>query len=168
MEQIGSVYGKFILEGIAVICLIVFLFWGISDSDGNVGILEMIGGNLPEINEEYDSYTDFKEGYAEESNKDAPKITFAAGAVDTGKIKLSQIIKAVDYSGNEIKLVIMSIKNMENVELIENCNLETTEIDLTNAGVYSVLVKATDDGNRTTECRIKIPVNNKELLEDVD
>ena len=168
MEQIGSVYGKFILEGIAVVCLTGFLFWNISDNDGNVGMLEIMGSNLPKIDEEYDSYTDFKQVYNEESNKDAPKISFITGAVDTGKIKLSQIIKAVDYSGNEINLVVMSIKNMENVELIENCNLETTEIELTNAGVYSVLVKATDDGNRTTECRIKIPVNNKLLLEDAD
>ena len=96
------------------------------------------------------------------------EIFLIAGAIDIGKIKLSQIIKAVDYSGREIKLVVMSIKNMQNEELIENYNLETMEIDLTNAGVYSVLVKATDDGNRTTECQIKIPVNNKQLLEDVD
>lgn len=168
MEQIGSLYGKFILEGIVVVCLAGFLFWNISDTDGNAGMLEIIGSNLPKIDEKYDSYTDFKEVYKEESNKDAPKIFLIAGAVDIGKIKLSQIIKAVDYSGREIKLVVMSIKNMQNEELIENYNLETMEIDLTNAGVYSVLVKATDDGNRTTECQIKIPVNNKQLLEDVD
>ncbi|MBR5566165.1 MAG: hypothetical protein IKW08_08400 [Roseburia sp.] len=168
MEQIGSLYGKFILEGIVVVCLAGFLFCNISDTDGNAGMLEMIGSNLPKIDEKYDSYTDFKEVYKEESNKDAPKIFLIAGAVDIGKIKLSQIIKAVDYSGSEIKLEVMSIKNMQNEELIENYNLETMEIDLTNAGVYSVLVKATDDGNRTTECQIKIPVNNKQLLEDVD
>ena len=168
MEQIGSLYGKFILEGIVVVCLAGFLFWNISDTDGNAGILEIIGSNLPKIDEKYDSYTDFKEVYKEESNKDAPKIFLIAGAVDIGKIKLSQIIKAVDYSGREIKLAVMSIKNMQNEELIENYNLETMEIDLTNAGVYSVLVKATDDGNRTTECQIKIPVNNKQLLEDAN
>ena len=39
MEQIGSMYGKFILEGVAVVCLAVFLFWNISDSDGNIGTL---------------------------------------------------------------------------------------------------------------------------------
>ena len=168
MQQIGSMYGKFILEGITVICLTGFLFWNISDNDGNIGIREIIGNNLPKVDEEYGSYTDFREVYKEESNKDAPKISFVAGAVDTGKIKLSQIIKAVDYSGSEIKPAIMSIKNMEDMELIENWNLETTEIELTNAGVYTVLVKATDDGNRTTECRVKIPVNNKVLLEDAD
>lgn len=168
MEQIVSVYGKFILEAIAIICLAGFLFWNISDDDGNIGMMEIIGGNLPEINEEYDSYTDFKEVYREESKKDAPKISFIASVVDTGRIKLSQIIKAVDYSGNEIKPVVISIKNMENVELIEDYNPETTEIELTSAGVYSVFVKATDDGNRTTECMIKIPVNNKGLLEDAD
>lgn len=168
MEQIGSMYGKFILEGVAVVCLAVFLFWNISDSDGSIGILQMIGSNLPKVDEEYDSYTDFKEVYKEESNKDAPKISFDAGAVDTGKIKLSRIIKAIDYSGNEMKLVIVSIKNMKDMELIENYNPETTEIELTEAGVYSVLVKVTDDGNRTTECSIKIPVNNKVLLEDTE
>ena len=117
MEQIGSMYGKFILEGVAVVCLAVFLFWNISDSDGSIGILQMIGSNLPKVDEEYDSYTDFKEVYKEESNKDAPKISFDAGAVDTGKIKLSQIIKAIDYSGNEMKLVIVSIKNMKDMLL---------------------------------------------------
>lgn len=168
MKQIGSMYGKFILEGIAVISLIGFLFWNMSDNDGNVGVLEIIGGKLPAVNEEYDSYTDFKAVYKEESNKDAPKISLITGAVNVGKINLSHVIKAVDYSGNEIKLAVMSIKNMENEELIENCNTETTEIELRNAGVYSVLVKATDDGNRTTECRIKIPVNNKTFLEGTE
>ena len=168
MEQIASFYGKFILEGIAVICLLGLLFWQISDGAGNVGILELIGDNLPKIDEEYGSYTDFKEVYKEESDKGAPQISFVAGAVHTGKIKLSEMIKAVDDNGNEIKLLVMSIKNMENEELIENCNLETTEIELKNAGVYSVFVKATDDGNRTTECRIKIPVNNELLLEEAD
>jgi len=167
MEQIGRIYGKFILEGIAVVCLSGFLFNNFLDDAGNIGLLYAIGRYLPKVEEKYDSYTDFGEIYLEESHKSAPEIKYVAGAVDTGVVQLSQIIKAVDYSGSELAIEILSIKNMDDVEMIEVCNLETTQIVFERAGIYRVEVRAVDDGNRVTKCQIKIPVNRKIMMEDV-
>ena len=167
MDQIGRNYGKFILEGIAVLCLTGFLFWSISDDMGNQGMLEILGTYLPWWDEHDEVYEDFHEIYKEESRKSVPEISYRAGAINTGNVNITQLIRAVDYSGRELTLEILSIKNMEGEEMIQNYDWENGEIRFIQAGVYTVLVSATDDGNRRTECRIKIPVN-RNIMEEAE
>jgi len=166
MEQIGRMYGKFILEGIAVAALAVFLFYGIAYGGEWVGLLEVIGDNLPEENKAYDTYIDFKEVYKGESTKAAPQIRYVTGAVDAGRINLTQVIKAFDYAGVELKIDVLSIKNMEEEELIEHYDTETMEIELKHPGIYTILVRTTDDGNRTTQCSIRMPINSRVIQEE--
>lgn len=160
MDAIVKMYGKFILEGIAVICLTLFLFGDRNGSEYK-GILENMGSRLPVEEKGYDSYTDFRAIYIEESRKNAPVIEYAAGAQQTGTIILSQVIRAIDYDGNVLPIVIWSIRNMDGEELIESYNPDSAEIVLEQAGIYTIEVSATDDGNRTTGCSIRMPVNRR-------
>ena len=165
MEQIGRTYGKFILEGIVLICLVGIFIFGKRDDSEDVGILELLGNNLSKVNETYESYMDFKGSYKEESGKEAPVIRYVAGAVDAGVVNLAQLIKAIDYAGNELEVEILSIRNMDDVELIESYDPDAKKVEFVKAGIYTVRVRARDDGNRTKTCRIKIPVNNRRVME---
>lgn len=159
MEEIGKIYGGFILEGIAVISLMLFLWCGISVGGDNKSILRIMGENMIIEEANYDLYSDFRSVYDKESRKTAPIIKYAAGALDTGIVNLAETIKATDYKGDELAIKVLSVRNMEGEELIKSDETDISEIILEHAGIYTVLVKTTDDGNRTTQCSIKIPVN---------
>lgn len=167
MDAIVKMYGNFILEGIAVICLALFLF-GDSEKFEQGGVLDILGNRLVIEEKKYDSYTDFGEIYKQESCKSAPKIEYVSGAQVTGIVNMAQVVRAIDYDGNEIKIVVLSIKSMDGEELIESYNSDTSEIILERAGVYTIELKAIDDGNRTTKCVIRMPVNGVMIQEEED
>ncbi|MBR5317206.1 MAG: hypothetical protein IKU39_04870 [Lachnospiraceae bacterium] len=164
MDAIVKMYGNFILEGIAVICLTLFLF-GDSNTEHS-GMIELMGDKIAIEEKDYGAYIDFREIYKEESAKSAPIIEYVNGVQKTGTIDLSQVISAVDYAGNKLPIVILSVKSMDGEELIEHYNSDTSEIVLERAGIYTIEVKAMDDGNRMSWCRIKIPVNGRVMEEN--
>jgi len=161
MEQIGKTYGRFILEGIAVVFLTVLLLCGSSSEGTGVGILAKLGEYLPQEDKNYELYSDFRDVYKQESLKSAPRIEYVTGAADAGIVSVDEIIKAYDYDEEELELRVLSIKNMEGEELVESYDSENMEINLEYAGIYVFLVEAVDDGNRVTKCSIRVPVNSR-------
>ncbi|MBQ8278249.1 MAG: hypothetical protein IJZ23_00230 [Roseburia sp.] len=161
MEQVVRIYGKFVLESVAMICMVGFLFCKMTDEDGNTGMFKVVGAKLPMESEDYNAYTDFRQTYQEESNKAAPQITYVGGTLSVGVSCLRDVIKAFDYSGRELEIAIMSIKGIDGSELIGDYNTETSEINLTQAGVYVVTVSAGDDIHKVSQCTVRIPVNKQ-------
>ena len=47
MKQVITAYGHFLLEGIVLVLLLVLLFCGIRDEEGNVGVFHMAGAGFP-------------------------------------------------------------------------------------------------------------------------
>lgn len=159
MEQIVKTYGKMLLESVAVVLLIFFLFSSIQDEEGNKGIFKIVGAQLGTESTDYNTYTDF-DTYMVESEKVYPEITFAAGStIYRGTFSVSSYIKAVDYAGNEISLKVRSIINPRGNELIHTFNADTMEISFPMPGIYIMEVSATDREARKTVCTIRIPVN---------
>lgn len=159
MEQIVKTYGKMLLESVAVVLLIFFLFSSIQDEEGNKGIFKIVGAQLGTESTDYNTYTDFNT-YMVESEKVYPEITFAAGStIYRGTFSVPSYIKAVDYAGNEISLKVRSIINPAGNEIADTYNPDIKEIDFPAPGIYVMEVSATDGENRKAVRSIRIPVN---------
>lgn len=159
MKQIFDVYGRFLLEAAVVVTLIVLLFTGISDENGNRGIFRMIGAKLPVNSVDYSGYADY-DTYHVESIKDAPVIHFQIGEmIKKGNYKLSDCIVAEDYAANSLPIKIISVKAPDDTDVTGECDLDTTEIVFHESGVYTVTVSAKDDVNHKRIKVIKVPVN---------
>lgn len=159
MKEVISIFGKTYIAVFVVVLIGVILFT-YSDNEGHVGILEVTGANaisnMREI--DYSTYTDFST-YKSESEKTFPEVTYDASlSLETGQINLLHVIKAKNYSGNELPLHVTSIADPYGQELIEGYD-ETNGIHLSRAGIYTVTVWVVDDGARKTVCKIKIPIN---------
>ncbi len=159
MEQIIREYGAFLLSGIAVMLLMGILFNSIEDADGNKGIFAMTGAKLETVDNDYNSYTDFKNTYQIESAKPVPAINYNGGHLWAGTIKLTDYIKAEDYAGRTLPVKVLGILNPDGIELLDIYNTDTAEIYLEKAGIYTVTVTVVDDINKSSKCMIQIPVN---------
>lgn len=159
MKIVIEQYGRFILDGIVVVAVMVIIFLGLSDANGNKGIFKVTGAQLEIENVDYTAYTDFKGTYKTESEKTKPKITFTGVRVATGNLVLSDYIKATDYTGASLFIQISSILSPEGDELIDGYNTETTAITLLEPGVYTIKVSATDSSSHKTESTVQFPVN---------
>lgn len=159
MKQVFDIYGKFLLEAAVVVTLIVLLFVGISDGNGNRGIPRMIGAKIPLSSIDYGGYTDYN-SYQSESSKEAPDIHFQfQEMLEKGSCKLSDYILAEDYAANPVQIKIVSIIAPDGTDVTENCNLDTTEIVFEESGIYTVTVSAKDNANRKRVKTLNIPVN---------
>lgn len=158
MDQIVRAYGKFLLEGMVLVALMVVLFCGITDEAGNRGVLAMVGAQLEVEGMDHNNYTDFRGTYRSESNKLAPIISFVGTHLYSGTCILPNFVKAVDFSGNELEIKVSSIQDESGAELISRYNHVTGEIDFA-PGIYTVWVSAEDACNRTMNCTIQIPVS---------
>ena len=158
MEQVIREYGQFLLSGIVTVFVISLLFVELRDVDGNIGAFKIFGKTVEIQSIEYEDYTDFKEIYLEEGRKKFPKIEYISGHLKTGKIRLGEHIKAIDYADTELKIKITMILGPDGEEMLEKYDAVTTEIIILEPGIYTVYVEAIDEGNRLTECIIKMPV----------
>ena len=159
MKQVIEIYGKFLLEAVSVAALVLFLLTGIHDSEGNRGIFQMIGAELPVGSFADENYID-SEIYGQESRKKMPVIRFETeDIIKKGKQKLSDYIIAEDYAANRLAIRILCIKDPEQMDITGDYKGDTTEILFPEAGIYTVTVEAKDDANRKSVNVIKIPVN---------
>lgn len=156
MKQVIDTYGKFILECMILVLLLILLFTQIRDDEGNQGVIQIIGARIETTDMDYDSYADF-DVYVSEGALEKPVITYTGGnTIRIGMCRLSDYMKAVDYNGNELSVYVMSVLSPAGAELV--CNADT-EINFPLAGVYRVQVKAVDGMNKKTVKQIKIPVS---------
>ena len=158
MEQVIREYGQFLLSGVVTIFVMLLLFVELKDIDGNIGAFKMFGKTVEIQDTNYEDYTDFKENYLNESSKNFPEIVYVSGHLKTGRIRLGEHIKATDYADRELKIKITAIEGPDGQEKIGEYDDITTEIVISNPGIYTMNVNAIDDGNRLTECIIRIPV----------
>lgn len=159
MKQVIEAYGKALLEAAAVVLLMILLFAGIEDGQGNRGMLKMIGAKLSLEDNNYQNYKDFNR-YKMEGMKPAPVITYnAEDLLHTGNIVLSSCISAADYNGIGIPFRVIQIQNPAGEDVLGRYNADSTEVDLPDAGIYVVEVSAMDDNRKETVCKIRLPVN---------
>lgn len=151
MKQVLKIYGKFMLEGIALSCVVYLWIYG--------SFFENIGAQLTVETMEYGSYTDFREIYLRESQKEVPQINYITGNITVGAHALAELIEAHDYAERELEIKIHSIINPKGEEQLNHYDEESENINFTMPGVYTIKVSAVDDGNRKSVCLIKIPVN---------
>jgi hypothetical protein len=161
MEQVFAVYGKFMIEAAAVCLLIVLLFTGVKDEEGNQGVLKIAGSLLPVLQIDYETYADYTVLIAE-AKKEAPTISFQSEeSILPGKRKISDYIIAQDYSKNRILVQIRSIENPQGEDVSADFDSKKMIMNFKEAGIYTFRVFAEDDGGRRTEKQILIPVNRE-------
>lgn len=158
MKQVINQYGKFLIEGIVLVALLMLLFIGIRDDAGNQGVPHIVGARLPTGGINYDSYSDFDVCHTE-SGKKKPTIDYVGGNLTVGVIKLSDYIHATDYAGSDLQIKIMEIRSPDGSDITGAYLPDTAEISLDVPGVYTVKLRAIDDGGRKTICTLNIVVN---------
>lgn len=100
------------------------------------------------------------ENFLLEGSYEKPVISyFAPGSLKAGAQDLRTCIRAVDYSGNELTIHILSCKSTSDI-LLESIEGDYKYV-FANAGIYTVEVMAMDSGRRKTVCSIQIPVQNE-------
>ena len=159
MKQVITAYGHFLLEGIVLMLLLVLLFCGIRDGEGNVGVFRIAGAGLSIEHTDYQTFEDFRGTYRTEAAKTNPEISYVAGNLSSGTVCLTDCIRAVDYAGNELSFWVDSVKAPDGRELADSYNADKKEIYLGQAGVYEMALSVCDSGNRTVNGVIYIPVN---------
>lgn len=155
MEEIVKQYGNMLLEVLIVGLLFVLIFINIEDTDGNKGILQIIGARLYEETADYAAYTDF-DAYEEDACKSAPVIEYSGTNILVGERNLSDYISAIGYAGSEVPVKIISVVDKNGRELPVT-DKQKVYFDMT--GIYTVTVRAVDNTKKVTVCTIKIPVN---------
>lgn len=160
MEQVLKTYGKFLLEGLAVVLLAALVFTGITDGDGNRGAFQIIGARIDTDSMDYNAYQDF-DRYSAEGRKAAPEITESIFVLpEVGDmICLNDYISAVDHAGNGLAIRVKSITGPDGSDLTGSLDRNSLLIQINQPGTYTVQVTAVDDGARRSTRMIKIPVN---------
>lgn len=159
MKQIIDIYGRFLLAGAVLVLLAGLLLVGITDENGNKGMLRIAGARIAAKQTDEKEYIDFKEGYQNESKRAAPIILYEGRHLKTGWNRLSDSIKAYDDAGRELKIRVTSIIDMSGTEWIEQYLADTSEFYFETQGIYTIGVSAIAENRKETVCRIRIPVN---------
>ena len=157
MKLIIENYGRFLLEGIALVSIMGILFHGISDGKG---VMQLIGENAVIHKNQYELYSDFREVYKTESEKEPPKFSCDVGNVAVGNHMLSDYIKACDCEGKSLSFQIMRIIAPDGSDVTDTYNQDTTEIWLSQFGVYHLCLTSMDEQRRTTQITLQLPVNS--------
>lgn len=159
MKQVVETYGKALLEAAVVILLMVLLFAGIEDGQGNRGIFRIIGNRIQTEHTDDRDYTDFNI-YRAESIKAAPSIRYQASELlHTGINNMSACIQAVDYEGRELPFEVRNIFSPDGEDITAAYNLGTMDVYFPEAGIYVVKVAAGDDIKKEFVCTVRLPVN---------
>ncbi len=155
MKEIIEQYGKMLIESLILGMLLLLIFAGVEDEDGNKGVLQIIGAGIHEETNDYTSYTDF-DTYETDSYKRAPEIEYSGGNFSIGEWNLCDYITATGYAGNEVPIKIISVVDRTGRELPV---IDEQRVYFNTAGVYVVTIKAVDNTKKETIDTIKIPVN---------
>lgn len=153
MRVIIMTYGKALAALVTVSMLLVLMFAEVRDDAGNRGILAVTGANIHTGEEERPP--EFA-AYCAESIKKPPRFVSvnASSYRVPGAYQISDFVTAWDDAGNELFVHVLSVTDEAGNEM-EN------GLMFSKAGIYRICVCAVDDGNRKTECEIKIPINQK-------
>lgn len=172
MKELMKQYGGFVLAGVVLLVLLILLFSGVTDEQGNRGIIKIVAAKLDTEGTDYAAYTDY-DTYKTESTKTAPEITYQdIGYFPVGTVNFLQHVTATDYAGRRLSnagsvvddaekgsgyLKITNLEDASGNDLSANINAETGEITLPEAGIYEVTIRAQDDGYRKSKSVIRVP-----------
>ena len=94
MHEVIKVYGKTILQAVILVGVMWLVFRGVTDENGNKGIVEIVSGHMDRQTE---NPADFETFY-EESQKAPPHFeTAITGYLKIGTYQMTDIIKAGVY-----------------------------------------------------------------------
>ena len=149
MHEVIKVYGKTILQAIILVGVMRLVFRGVTDENGNKGIVEIVSGHM---DQQMENPADFETFY-EESQKAPPHFeTAITGYLKIGTYQMTDIIKAWDYAENELQIQLMKVISPDGT-VLEN------KLDFQMPGVYEVSVMTEDHDNRVRYAVVNIPVN---------
>ena len=158
MKEIIRQYGGFFVEAIVLVSLCFFLFINITDNNGNKGVFAIIGSNIPTVNVDYGTYSDFA-SFKSEAAKTAPDIEYKrTDQMYTISNLLSDYIGTTTYSGNAAHIKVLSLNDENGNDCLEAYNETDGTITFSNPGIYVIRIKATDDINKKSIVDIEIPV----------
>ena len=165
MEQVIRVYGRFLLEAVVFVMLLVLLSARMTDGQGNYGVFHLIGTHF-DVSREETGRADF-DSFAAESRVSSPVITYRyPGTLFTGTYETDILVGATDAAGESIDVRIRSVTNpYGETDLCgnESGGVEAVrQITFPQSGIYTLRVTATDAHNRRSVCEIRIPVNRRE------
>ena len=135
MHEVIKVYGKTILQAIILVGVMWLVFRGVTDENGNKGIVEIVSGHMDRQTE---NPADFE--------------TAITGYLKIGTYQMTDIIKAWDYAENELRIQLMKVISPDGT-VLEN------KLDFQMPGVYEVSVMTEDHDNRVRYAVVNIPVN---------
>ena len=149
MHEVIKVYGKTILQAIILVGVMWLVFRGVTDENGNKGIVEIVSGHMDRQTE---NPADFETFY-EESQKAPPHFeTAITGYLKIGTYQMTDIIKAWDYAENELQIQLMKVISPDGT-------VQENKLDFQMPGVYEVSVMTEDHDNRVRYAVVNIPVN---------
>lgn len=160
MEKIMDEYGRFALDLLAMGLLLAYLFGTVTDAEGHRGILEIMGAQITVWNTDYTAYQDYHT-YEAEAQKENPVIEYiATEPMALGENRAADYIAASAWDGAELPFLIIRVEDWRGTEVDLNgvYNEADNSLNFSNPGIYKVRVVASD-GNRKTECDIRIPVS---------
>lgn len=173
MEQVAKHYGGFILTGIVFVLMLILIFSGVQDGEGNQGIRNIIAAHMDTEGTDYGAYTDF-ENYTHESMKAFPQIHYQDGGyLPVGTVSFLDNVEVTDYAGRTLDYAGTSVDENQRISgyvkyirledewgnnLTANINTATGEIIFPQMGIYKVTLQAQDDGCRKSTAVIEIAV----------
>lgn len=158
MEQIIRQYGRFLLEAAVLAALMWLLFAGLSDTQGNRGILAIAGTGFA-VGETISPRVDVA-CFERECEGSAPTISYVAeGILYTGEYAVEEILSAVDGAGNPIPVRIEAVSHPRGG--VRTYTADTRSIAFDERGIYTLCTSAVDAANRKIVCRFTIPVNGR-------
>lgn len=160
MEHIVKTYGRFFLAFVTALLLWAFVYSGIKDDDGNVGIFHMMGAAVSGYLADSRPGSDFAV-YEEESKKDFPTVFYiASGNLVTGtEISLTDLFQAQDGEGQAVTFYVLSVAEEYGAEDAVELSEDGTTVTFFDSGIYVFEIKTQDEQNRETVKKIRVPVN---------
>lgn len=173
MREVVKEYGGFCLAAIVLTAVLLLIFGGMQDAEGNSGIRSILSSKIDSTGTDYGAYTDFTL-YETEGVKSAPVIEYQdTGYLSVGTISFPEQVKAYDYYGRELAYAGESVDAAERKngyvkyiklqdgsgnDISAAINKNTGEITFSEPGIYKVTLCAQDNGCRRTTVTITVAV----------
>lgn len=160
MKQVLEVYGRFLVDAVVLVILLLLLFLGIKDADGNQGVFHIVGAKLNTMEKEDSTFFDFL-AYQEQSSYTAPVITYKGeAAMETGSYQIGDCVQAFDAQGDELSVKLLGIF-LPGEEEMRPVFSQTETLLFEEPGIYTLKVQAIDSRRKKTVDLISIPVNRR-------
>ena len=158
MKNIFKQYIDTILTALALVIVLSLIFVKVQDQNGNTGILNIIGANIPTYTEHYENYSDFPV-FETEAAKPSPVFDYVTqNQMYTMENLVANYIEAKGYEGNKLNIKILKISDADGNDCSDLYNPDTGMIVFSLPGTYVIRAQAVDDINKKTVVDIKVPV----------